>query len=67
MDVMLIHVEALQDAGDDATRRQVRQVLARGIKAALGVSVAVIVQNPGQINREESALRRVIDNRRKAG
>lgn len=67
MDVMLIHVEALEDAGDEATRRQVRQVLARGIKAALDISVAVIVQNPGQINREESALRPVIDNRRKGG
>jgi phenylacetate-CoA ligase len=62
MDVMTVHVERRPDAtssGADAAGTQ----LAASIKNTIGVSAAIVVENPETIERSMGKMRRIIDER----
>jgi len=65
MDAMAVHVEAMPEAADDATRAAATTALTKKIKDVVGVSTKVIVGTPGSVERSQGKARRVVDNRPK--
>jgi phenylacetate-CoA ligase len=63
MDTMTVHVEARPDAADDTSRAAARDALKKAIKTMVGVNVAVVVNDPGKVERSQGKARRVVDNR----
>jgi phenylacetate-CoA ligase len=63
LDVMTVHVEAAADATDPSTRDEGQRRLARGIKDRIGVTAAVVVSDPGSVERSRGKARRVVDRR----
>ena len=63
MDAMRVHVEPQPDQADaDARTVQSRQ-LTEHIKNTIGVSVEVVIADPGGVARSEGKAKRVVDNR----
>ena len=65
MDAMRVHVEAMPDAADAASRAAAQRMLTKRIKDVIGVSSEVIVGDPGGVERSQGKARRVVDNRPK--
>lgn len=65
MDAMRVHVEALEQAADGASRAAAERMLSKRIKDVVGVSCEVIVADPGGVPRSEGKAVRVIDARPK--
>jgi len=63
MDAMRVHVEALPDAADAASRAAAQRMLTKRIKDVIGVSAEVFVDDPGAVERSQGKARRVVDNR----
>ena len=63
MDGMRVHVEALPDATDEASRNAAARMLSKRIKDIVGVSTDIVVGDPGQVARSEGKAKRVVDNR----
>ena len=63
MDAMRIHVEAEADAADTTGRQAVGRRLAERIKQTIGLSVEVVVGEPGEVARSRGKAVRVIDRR----
>jgi phenylacetate-CoA ligase len=64
MDAMTIHVEALTEYADEASKTSSAQALSSNIKDVVGVSTKVIVNAPGGIERSMGKAVRVKDNRK---
>ncbi len=65
MDVMTIHVEALENAASDEERARSASELTEHIKSVVGVSTRVVVGTPGTGARSAGKAQRIIDNRAK--
>ncbi len=65
MDVMTIHVEALENAASDEERARSASELTEHIKSVVGVSTRVVVGIPGTGARSAGKAQRIIDNRAK--
>lgn len=63
MDGMRVHVEAVGDAADEASKTASARMLTKRIKDVVGVSTEVIVNDPGVVARSEGKAKRVVDNR----
>ncbi len=63
MDGMRIFVEATPAAANDLSKTAAARMLTKHIKDMVGVSVEVIVGDPGAVERSQGKARRVIDNR----
>jgi phenylacetate-CoA ligase len=63
MDAMRVHVEAVADASDEASKAAAARMLVKRIKDFVGISTEVIVGNPGEVARSEGKAKRVIDKR----
>ncbi|WP_298492203.1 phenylacetate--CoA ligase PaaK [uncultured Maritimibacter sp.] len=63
MDGMRVHVEALPDAADEASKNAAARMLSKRIKDIVGVSTDIVVGDPGQVARSEGKAKRVVDNR----
>ena len=63
MDQMKVHVEALPDAADAASRQAAAESLSTRIKDIVGVTTKIEVADPGGVARSEGKAKRVIDNR----
>jgi phenylacetate-CoA ligase len=63
LDRMAVHAEARPDASDPAALEREAQTLTRHVKEMLGVSMRVVVEPPGAIERSLGKGRRVIDKR----
>src|ERR1700742_1570071 len=62
LDAMTVHVERRPDASEpDADARGAH--LAAAIKNTIGVSAAIVVENPETIERSMGKMRRIVDNR----
>ena len=62
-DTMTVHVEAHPDFATDADRTASADDLAQRIKGTVGVSVKVVVADPGGLERSMGKAKRVIDRR----
>ena len=62
MDAMTVHVERRPDATPSSAEAAGAQ-LAASIKNTIGVSAAIVVENPETIERSMGKMRRIIDNR----
>ena len=67
MDAMRVHVEAMPDAADNASKAACAAMLAQHIKDIVGVTTEIVVADPGGIARSEGKAKRVVDNRPKVG
>lgn len=65
MDKMTVHVEAAENAADQAARDASARELAHHVKSVVGVTTRVDVTEPGKIDRSEGKAKRVVDNRPK--
>jgi phenylacetate-CoA ligase len=65
LDELKVVVEARSDAGEPAVREAVRDELTRHIKSRIGVSAAVAVVAPGEVERSLGKAKRIIDLRPK--
>ncbi len=63
MDAMQVNVEARPDAADAASRQGAQTALGKAIKTMIGISVRVVVHEPGVVERSQGKARRVVDNR----
>jgi phenylacetate-CoA ligase len=62
MDAMTVHVERRPDATPSSAEAAGAQ-LAASIKNTIGVSAAIVVENPETIERSMGKMRRIVDNR----
>lgn len=65
LDIVRLLVEARIDRAEEATRNAQAALLAAHIKNNIGVSVEVVVSDPGKIERSGGKARRVVDLRPK--
>lgn len=65
MDDMVVHVEAMPHAADEAARASSAKELAHHIKSVVGVSTKIKVGDPDSVERSAGKARRVVDNRPK--
>ena len=65
MDDMVVHVEAMPHATDEAARASSAKELAHHIKSVVGVSTKIQVGDPDSVERSAGKARRVVDNRPK--
>ncbi|MEZ5910910.1 MAG: phenylacetate--CoA ligase PaaK [Paracoccaceae bacterium] len=65
MDGMRVHVEPLPGSADGDARKAQARELAKHIHDVAGISVEVVVNDPGRVARSEGKARRVVDNREK--
>ncbi|CAD5253918.1 phenylacetyl-CoA ligase [Bosea sp. 62] len=65
MDDMVVHVEAMPHATDEAARASSAKELAHHIKSVVGVSTKIRVGDPDSVERSAGKARRVVDNRPK--
>ncbi len=63
LDTMTVRVEARPETASPEARAAEAKALAHHVKAIVGVSVAVKVEEPGAIERSGGKAKRVIDNR----
>ena len=63
MDAMRVFVEAVPTAADSLSRTAAARMLTKHIKDMIGVSVEVIVGDPGDVERSQGKAKRVVDNR----
>ena len=66
MDQMLVRTEATADASDEASRKAAAADLAHRVKASVGISVKVVVADPGGVERSQGKAVRIVDNRPKS-
>ena len=62
-DTMTVHVEAIETHTETAARAACATQLAHRIKGTVGVSVQIVVADPGSIERSLGKAKRVIDRR----
>ena len=62
MDVVALQVEHRPDASQDEQQRDARDLVHK-IKSLIGISVNVLIKQPGSLARSEGKARRVTDNR----
>ncbi|HET9080110.1 MAG TPA: phenylacetate--CoA ligase PaaK [Trebonia sp.] len=62
LDAMTVHVERRPDATQSDAQTAGTQLAAR-IKNTIGVTTAIVVENPGTIERSLGKMRRIVDNR----
>jgi phenylacetate-CoA ligase len=65
MDRMAVLVEAVEGGADAAARDASARELAHHIKSVIGISAAVVVNDPGGVERSAGKARRVVDKRPK--
>jgi len=65
MDRMAVLVEAAEGSADTAARDASARELAHHIKSVIGISAAVVVNDPGGVERSAGKARRVVDKRPK--
>lgn len=65
MDEMIVHVEAVAAAADEAARTASAQALRARIKSNVGVSVRVVTHAPDGVARSQGKAVRLVDNRTK--
>ncbi len=65
MDAMRVFVEANPDAADNLSKTAAARMLTKHIKDMIGISVEVIVGDPGDVARSQGKAVRVIDSRKK--
>jgi len=63
MDAMRVFVEAMPSAADNLSKTAAGRMLTKHIKDMIGVSVEVIVGDPGEVERSQGKAKRVVDNR----
>lgn len=63
MDAMRVFVEAMPNAADKLSKTAAARMLTKHIKDMIGVSVEVIVGDPGEVERSQGKAKRVVDNR----
>ncbi len=63
MDAMRVFVEAMPNAADNLSKTAAARMLTKHIKDMIGVSVEVIVGDPGEVERSQGKAKRVVDNR----
>ncbi len=63
MDAMRVYVEAVPNATDNLSKTAAARMLTKHIKDMIGVSVEVIVGDPGEVERSQGKAKRVVDNR----
>jgi len=63
MDAMRVFVEAIPSAADNLSKTAAARMLTKHIKDMIGVSVEVIVGDPGDVERSQGKAKRVVDNR----
>ncbi len=66
MDAMRVHVECLPHTADESGRSTSARALGKRIKDTVGISVEIVVADPGGVARSEGKAVRVVDNRPKA-
>ncbi|MEP4767052.1 MAG: phenylacetate--CoA ligase PaaK [Roseibium sp.] len=64
LDRMTVHVEALPEAMSAEARQGQAKELGHHIKSVIGISAAVNVKDPGQVERSAGKAKRVVDNRK---
>lgn len=65
LDVMRLLVEARPDCADEASRQAQAALLAAHIKNNIGVTVEIVVSDPGRVERSPGKARRIVDLRPK--
>jgi phenylacetate-CoA ligase len=65
MDAMRVFVEAGPDAADELSKTAAARMLTKHVKDMVGVSIEVIVGDPGSVVRSQGKAVRVVDNRNK--
>ncbi|MGI9505942.1 MAG: phenylacetate--CoA ligase, partial [Geminicoccaceae bacterium] len=63
LDALDVIVEARADAADDGVRSSAADALAQQIKARIGISSAVTVTAPGDVERSDGKAKRILDRR----
>ncbi len=63
MDAMRVFVEAMPSAADNLSKTAAARMLTKHIKDMIGVSVEVIVGDPGEVERSQGKAKRVVDSR----
>ncbi|MHA3916537.1 phenylacetate--CoA ligase PaaK [Halovulum sp. GXIMD14793] len=63
MDAMAVHVECTASEASEAARSASAKELAHHIKSVVGISTAIIVNDPGAVARSEGKAKRVVDRR----
>ena len=63
MDAMRVLVEAEPRAADEASKSAAARMLTKHIKDVVGVSVEVLVGDPGSVARSQGKAQRVVDKR----
>jgi phenylacetate-CoA ligase len=63
LDAMRVVVEAREDVTDAASREAQGELLARHVKDLIGVTAAVVVVDPGSVERSLGKAKRVVDKR----
>lgn len=63
MDAMRVFVEAIPSAADNLSKTAAARMLTKHIKDMIGVSVEVVVGEPGEVERSQGKAKRVVDNR----
>ena len=66
MDQLTVLCEAAQDCAGDDARKAAAGDLAHKIKATVGISVRVLIADPGGVERSQGKAVRIIDNRPKS-
>lgn len=61
MDAMRVFVEATPTAADNLSKTAAARMLTKHIKDMIGVSVEVIVGDPGEVERSQGKAKRVVD------
>ncbi|ABV95554.1 paaK phenylacetate-CoA ligase PaaK (plasmid) [Dinoroseobacter shibae DFL 12 = DSM 16493] len=65
LDAMRVFVEATPAAADELSRTAAARVLTKHVRDMVGVSIEVVVGDPGSVARSQGKAVRVIDNRKK--
>ena len=65
MDELRIHVEARPEHASEAERAASGDLLAHHVKDMIGITAAVVVTAPGEVERSQGKARRVVDRRPK--
>ncbi|MCH2066594.1 MAG: phenylacetate--CoA ligase [Shimia sp.] len=63
MDAMRVFVEAMPSAADNLSKTAAARMLTKHIKDMIGVTVEVMVGDPGEVERSQGKAKRVVDNR----
>lgn len=63
MDAMVVHVESRADAWDGAGLVALADAVAQHIKGTVGVTVSVVAEPPGALERSTGKVKRVVDRR----